>query len=120
MSELEIRRDAATGREEVVNDPQGPMGEEGMTCFVCGGLPTATWMGRGVQFHSVCTECALEKLPLLIADAVAGGFGTRAQTSFFEMPTEKILAAYWRGVAYAMERRAKDARDASPASTPAD
>ncbi len=105
MSELRHVPDADTGKMVVDMEMEGPMGEEQPVCFVCGGLPTATWMGVGGEFHSVCRDCAIEKLPLLIADAIAGNIGERAKPEWFDPMASQVVASFWRGVAYAMSRR---------------
>ena len=71
-------------------------------CFVCGGRPTAFW---GLE-TCVCPECAVEKLPLLIADAVAGNdYARNEPMRRFEDALPKIIASYWRGASHALSRQ---------------
>lgn len=69
-------------------------------CYCCGG-PPAAFGGNGHPSVSVCPTCALEKLPLLIADAVAAGGPPAVSIDRFEVALPSIVGAYWRGVAHA-------------------
>jgi hypothetical protein len=61
-------------------------------CHICGGLTDAYWMGLETTFE-VCYVCAVEKLPLIIADAVSKGPPDSAQHAL-----DRVSGAFWRGL----------------------
>ena len=74
-------------------------------CNFCGEEPTAYWFS-GSGGLEICSHCAVDKLPLVIADAIAGNHRANALNSaIFESAIEKIVSAYWRGAAIALSRR---------------
>ena len=78
-----------------------------LVCLVCGGSPTAYWEGYGGVL-AVCRNCAVEKLPLLIADAIAGNYRASTLTAQrFEPAIPAITGAFWRGAAFALSRRTR-------------
>lgn len=62
-------------------------------CDVCRGFASGFWWA-GETSIQVCEECALRKLPLLIADSL--GQLTRESA---ERGLREMNEAYWRGIA---------------------
>ena len=76
------------------------------TCQICGTARSGGyWMAVGVGYE-VCGNCAVEKLPLLIADAIA--LGPSNETALAEQALEKVKAAFWRGMAIRLSRPKTD------------
>lgn len=84
------------------------------TCSFCGQeAARAFWSTAGEDRGDirVCWPCAVEVLPALIADALAGPYtpdlnGIRwLDPSRFQQELPKILSAYWRAVSLALGRR---------------
>jgi hypothetical protein len=75
-------------------------------CTLCGEPATAFWYGHATV--SVCRRCAVEKLPLLIADAVCDerGDGPHAVTRL-TAALETVRRQFWKGVAHAVHRAAR-------------
>lgn len=65
-------------------------------CFSCGEHAHAFWMADPTVY--VCGSCAIEKLPLLIADAVVASRPIFAER-VIEPIVERINGAFWRGLA---------------------
>jgi hypothetical protein len=82
-------------------DVQGRLPDGENDCCVCGRPANAVWTaGPSIL---ICCVCAVDVLPKLIADAVAGG-GVMNTVAFRHIEGEMLLN-YWRAVANAMEVR---------------
>jgi hypothetical protein len=64
-------------------------------CSFCGAESRSYWWKGGGVFE-VCESCALDKLPLLIADAT--GYRLKDQQQA-EAAFDRIGKAFWRGLA---------------------
>lgn len=75
-------------------------------CHFCGVREPHAFWDAAAGTILVCRWCAARKLPLLIADALAGLVpGRRLESRHFQEPLPEILGAYWRGAALALSRR---------------
>jgi hypothetical protein len=82
-------------------------------CSICWKDDASAYWDGGPETFRVCRRCAVEKLPLLIADAIAGPFhlesagypAGKLAVQRFEQAIPAILGAFWRGVAFALGRR---------------
>lgn len=92
---------------------------DGGTCDFCGcEMARAFWEPVHGKRILICWSCAVTKLPLLIADAIAGPIVVDAETRAnhlltadqFQREVPEILAAFWRGVALAFSRRMRSMR----------
>jgi hypothetical protein len=72
-------------------------------CFECGLEAAAFWSGN---FNvGVCRDCAVEVLPMLIADAIASPNPKRpAIRAAFADAAKRIDAAFWKGACLAVAR----------------
>ena len=79
----------------------------GPNCTICGNPPAdAMWSCEQGVF--VCFQCAVEKLPLLIADSVRFGNNELENTRHAEDVLTAVTASFWRGVANRIARRANE------------
>jgi hypothetical protein len=78
------------------------MGPEFVTCCLCQ-QPAAGFWFCGVVV-AVCQRCAVEKLPLLIADCVVGEVADADTFARLLAGLEAVQRAYWRGAGIAVER----------------
>jgi hypothetical protein len=77
-------------------------------CSICWKDDASAYWDGGPETFRVCRRCAVEKLPLLIADAIAGPFhlesagypAGKLAVQRFEQAIPAILGAFWRGVAF--------------------
>lgn len=78
-------------------------------CAFCDQPSAAYWMGRELKPLEICRICALDKLPLLIADAVST---SPKKIDFDEShrALDRLTKQYWRGLALQLMR------DKTPAS----
>jgi hypothetical protein len=86
----------------VINDGHRDFDEP---CNVCGGRSRAMWCCEKEIY--VCSECAINTLPRLIADAVCAAY-SRTQASTFERIETEITRNYWKALAFALVQRGKD------------
>lgn len=69
-------------------------------CRICGQASSDSfWTGGGITFETCCS-CALEKLPLMIADAIPENYLNDREK--LEAMLDRVTAAYWRGLAIRM------------------
>ena len=61
-------------------------------CSICGHESVAIWTGE--KTIEICSTCATEKLPLLIADSVGHANPVHAESA-----AKSIESAFWRGMA---------------------
>lgn len=83
------------------------MGEAIETCSLCHQhTATGFWMAGGEI--SLCRECAVTKIPLLVADAIVAEDGNANHIMDTAKHTlEQFAASYWRGIAIAVKRQAR-------------
>ena len=70
-------------------------------CLCCGTQGVAFWTGFGTVV--VCANCAVDKLPLLIADAVIAG----DQPTDVDAALNTVTESLTRGIRIALDRRSK-------------
>jgi hypothetical protein len=78
-------------------------------CHICGERSNAMWMCAKADFFEVCSTCAKEKLPLIIADAI--GLGTKDQWAAAESALHEVTSAFWRGLAIRGMRENSELRE---------
>jgi hypothetical protein len=66
-------------------------------CCMCGNSADAFWMANPSIY--VCASCAVDKLPLLIGDAVVGSNRGAGLSRFVEVLAQRIMLGFWRSVA---------------------
>ena len=76
-------------------------GEEG-TCNVCGEKPDASWVGK--KRINICSKCAFDIFPKLMADAVANRIlnhpiNKNLQIAAFQAMLKEAESNYWYGAA---------------------
>lgn len=77
-----------------------------LVCFVCGcEKPNAGWLGHLII--GVCSNCAMEVLPVLLVDAIAADpdLGPDNVPSRLRFAIPKIIGRLWEGAAVATHRR---------------
>jgi hypothetical protein len=73
-------------------------------CGICGkNDAVAFWMPISCDCWEVCEECAKEKLPLLIADAVSTSL-VKLPFEYAERALETVAKQFWYGLAIAQKR----------------
>lgn len=70
-------------------------------CTICGEAATATWGGRWAL--AVCPRCAVEVLPLLIADAIA--LPRKKPHDAAALVWAQVTEVFWRGIKARQIRR---------------
>jgi hypothetical protein len=75
----------------------------GMACSICGKMSSAVWSGETTIF--VCSECAVNILPALIADAVSTSH--MKDIGGLSSTLARIEAVYWRAASNNMARIAR-------------
>jgi hypothetical protein len=76
-------------------------GEDVQRCCLCGEPPSAYW--RGEVVIAVCSRCAVEVLPKLIADAIVGPHcGHKTVIPRLVEAGRRAAAAFWKAAACAI------------------
>lgn len=76
-------------------------------CSLCDERASAAWIGAGTI--EICTHCAVEMLPGLIADAIFYPYATHGH---FESSFGKVQSRFWKAVASTTLLQLKMERDA--------
>lgn len=83
------------------------LGDEPANCHFCKAPPHAYWHGE--ENFYVCGECALEKLPLLVSDAVTA----HNPKANLDAAMEVISRNFYRGAAMGLQRSNDSLRKAA-------
>jgi hypothetical protein len=78
----------------------------GGKCHLCDGRADATWRGGTGATIAICSECAINVLPALIADAVFLPGGATGQNAA-KHAVREVETIYWRALALRLLREAR-------------
>jgi len=70
-------------------------------CSICGRRSSAYWMCRGVEIFEVCSTCAAEKLPLLVAESLDDNIDRFRAESVLRT----VAASFWRDMSLCLMNR---------------
>jgi hypothetical protein len=86
-----------------ISDEDKSLGITG-ECTMCGKPSAAHWWSSGGVIE-VCTSCATDKLPLLIADAIPDSLVESDKHA--HSIVKSIVGAFWRGLSIRLMQRFK-------------